>query len=199
MSQVELIERAVKVLQCGGVVAYPTDTLYGLAVDPRSAEAVRRLFAIKRREPGHAVPLIAADLPQAEAAAVFDRRARRVAHAFWPGPLSIVVPATDRLCAEVRAEDGSVAVRVPSHRVPRELAAAFGFCITATSANRTGAPATASAAIVAAVLGSDLDLLLDAGDSPGGPPSTIVDLRGAKPILVRSGAVAWDRVLRSIE
>jgi L-threonylcarbamoyladenylate synthase len=194
-----LIDRAVKVLQRGGVVAYPTDTLYGLAADPRSVEAVRRLFAIKRREPGHAVLLIAADLAQAELAAVFDRRARRAAHAFWPGPLSIVLPATDRPCAEVRADDGTVAVRVPAHPLSRELAAAFGFCITATSANRTGHPATGSATVVAATFGDDVDLLLDAGDSPGGPPSTIVDLRGATPMLVRRGAVAWDRVLRSIE
>jgi len=193
-----LIERAIAVLRGGGVVAYPTDTLYGLAVDPRSAQAVRRLFAIKGRTAGHAVPLIAADLEQGEAAAVFDERAKRAARVFWPGPLSIILPATATLCSEVLAVDGSVAVRVPAHPVSRALAAGLGFCITATSANLSGEPPTASATVVAASLGDRIDFLLDGGESPGGPPSTLIDLRGAAPRLVRAGAVAWDRVLRSI-
>ena len=87
------VERAVEVIRQGGVVAYATDTLYGLAVDPRSAAAVARLFAVKGRQPGHAIPLIAADLGQAEQAATFDPLARRLAEAFWPGPLSLVLDA----------------------------------------------------------------------------------------------------------
>jgi L-threonylcarbamoyladenylate synthase len=199
MLKPEVIEQAVAVLRSGGVVAYPTDTLYGLAVDPRSAEAVLKLFAVKGRSSGHPVPLIAADMEQATAAAVFDERATSAARTFWPGPLSLVLPATATLCAEVLAPDGSVAIRVPAHPLSRALAAGFGFCITATSANLTGELATASAAVVAASLGHRLDFVLDAGDSPGGAPSTIVDLRSATPRLVRAGAVAWDRVLRSIE
>jgi len=88
---------------------------------------------------------------------------------------------------------------VPAHHMARALAEAFGFCITATSANLTGEPPTASARMVSATLGKIVDLVLDGGDSPGGPPSTIVDLRGAAPRLVRAGAIAWDRVLRSIQ
>jgi L-threonylcarbamoyladenylate synthase len=193
------IARAVRILRDGGVVAYPTDTLYGLAVDPRSPDAVRRLFAVKARERGHAVPLIAADVEQATAAAVFSEQATRAAEAVWPGAVSFVLPANDVICREILAADGSVAVRVPASAISRALAAGLGFCITATSANLTGEPASASPAVVAASLGSRIDLMLDGGDSPGGPPSTIVDLRGAAPRLVRAGAVDWDRVLRSIQ
>jgi L-threonylcarbamoyladenylate synthase len=193
------IERAVVVLRNGGIVAYPTDTLYGLAVDPRLADAVRRLFAVKGREHGHAVPLIAADVRQAEDAAVFDDCARRVAAMFWPGPLSLVLPARETICTDIAASDGSVAVRVAAHPIAHALAAGLGFCITATSANLTGRAPTSSPAVVSAALGDRVDFVLDGGKSPGGPPSTIVDLRGPQPLLVRHGAIAWDRVLRSIE
>lgn len=194
-----LMEQAIVVLRSGGVVAYPTDTLYGLAVDPRSAVAVQRLFDVKRREPGHAVPLIAADADQAEQVAVFTARARRLAAALWPGPLSLVLDAHPAVSRELLAGDGTVAVRVPAHDVARALAAGFGFCLTATSANLTGEPPTSSPAVVRQSIGDRIDFLLDAGDSPGGPPSTIVDLRMAEPRLVREGAVPWERVLRSIE
>ena len=180
-------------------MAYPTDTLYGLAVDPRSAVAVAKLFSVKRRVPGHAIPLIAADEAQAELAGAFTPVARRLVRVFWPGPLSIVVAATDQVCAGVRAADGSVAVRVPDSGVARALAGAFGFCITATSANLTGEPPTASADAVRDTLAGRVDYILDAGDAPGGEPSTIVDARGSTIRLVRAGVVPWKRVLESLE
>lgn len=195
----EAIRRAVNVLQTGGIVAYPTDTLYGLAVDPRSAEAVRRLFDVKGRQAGHAVPLIAAGIAQAGEAARLDDRARRAAAAFWPGPLSLVLPAREAVRDELLGADRTIAVRVPDHPVARALAEGLGFCITATSANLTGQPATSSPELVTRSLGDRIDLVLDVGASPGGPPSTIVDLRGPEPRLLREGAIAWDRVLRSIQ
>lgn len=194
-----MITRAVAILRAGGVVAYPTDTLYGLAVDPRSPAAVRRLFEVKGREHGQPLPLIAADLEQAALAAVFDERALRLAAACWPGPLSLVLDARPGLAREVLGADGSVAVRVPASEVARELAARYGFCLTATSANLSGQPPTSSPSIAQQALGKSIDFVLDAGESPGGPPSTIVDLRGSTPRLVRAGAIAWERVLRSIE
>src|SRR6188508_3088299 len=117
--------RAIAILRSGGVVAYPTDTLYGLAVDPRSTRAVERLFEIKKREPGKAVPLIAASVEQASEAAVFDERARHVAESFWPGALSIVLQARTVVRSEILAADGSVAVRVPAHPISQALAAGF--------------------------------------------------------------------------
>ena len=193
----QLIARACAVLREGGVVAYPTDTFYGLAVDPRRPDAVARLFAVKGRPAGQAVPLIAADEAQAEAAGELNDRARHLARAFWPGPLSLVVPARPVICGEAAASDGTIAVRVPDSAIARQLARAFGFCITATSANPSGQPATTSAASVADGV-TGIDLLLDGGETPGGAPSTLVDVR-AEPRLVRPGAIAWERVLRSIE
>ena len=197
--QDEGIARAVEILRAGGVVAYPTDALYGLAVDPRSPDAAARLFAVKRREPGHAIPLIAADERQAAQAGAFTPNARQLAQAFWPGPLSIVLRATPAIDPQLLAADGTIAVRVPNSDVARALAVGLGFCITATSANLSGAPATASAVIVHATLADRVDYILDTGDAPGGEPSTIVDVRDEVSRLVRAGAVPWKRVLESLE
>jgi L-threonylcarbamoyladenylate synthase len=199
MERTSDVERAVQVLRRGGVVAYATDTLYGLAVDPRSPAAVARLFAVKARQPGHAIPLIAADPAQAEQAATFDPVARRLAAAFWPGPLSLVLDARAGLDEAVLAGDRSIAIRVPGSTVARGLAAAFGGCITATSANLSGRPSATEPDEVSPELAGRIDLRLDTGPAPGGAPSTIIDTREGSLRLVRAGAVAWDRVLRSIK
>jgi L-threonylcarbamoyladenylate synthase len=197
----EVIARAANVLRQGGLVAYPTDTLYGLAVDPRNSDAVARLFAAKGRGVQSAIPLIAASLEQAQGAAILDQRALRLAHAFWPGPLTIVAPPRGGLAPAVLGGGTTVAVRVPAHAVARALAAALGFCITATSANRSGeSPAVTGVDVAAAfATGSDVDMLLDAGAVAGGPPSTIVEIGEESPRLIRAGAVSWDRVLESLK
>lgn len=192
------IAAAVDVLRAGGVVAFPTDTLYGLAVDPRRHDAIDRLFLLKGRDSTAAVPLIAASLEQVLAAANLAGRARRAAEAFWPGPLSIVAPATACIARNALAAGTTVAIRVPAHVVATRLAAAFGFALTATSANRSGERAADSADAVADAL-PDVDLLLDAGRSPGGAPSTIISFDDAGPVLVRAGAVAWERVIKSLQ
>ena len=193
------VREAVDVLRRGGVVAYPTDTLYGLAVDPRSDAAVERLFAVKGRERRQAIPLIAADSEQAALAGRLTPEASRLARAFWPGPLSIVVEAQPLLSAAVISEDGTIAVRVPAHPLACELARAFRFCVTSTSANLSGHPATASPDVVAATLADRVDLLLDGGTAPGGPPSTMLAFRDGAPVLLRAGAIAWERVLKFLE
>ena len=192
------IAQAVEVLRGGGVVAFPTDTLYGLAADPRDGDAIARLFALKGRAMTVAVPLIASDFEQAVTAAEFGPMPRRLADAFWPGPLSLVVPAKPGISPTVLAGGSTVAIRVPAHAVARELARAFGFCVTATSANPSGhRPPDYADAVVQAL--PDVDLLLDAGHVPGGEPSTIVSFDNDIPILVRAGALAWDRVLKSLQ
>ncbi len=196
-----VIARAADVLRHGGLVAYPTDTVYGLAVDPRNSAAVARLYAAKGRGSQSAIPLIAASLEQAEEAALFGERELRLARALWPGPLTMVVPPRVDLAAAVLGGGTTVAVRVPAHAVARALAGAFGFCITATSANRSGeAPAVTGADVAAAFgAGSDVDLLLDAGVVAGGSPSTIVEIGEDGPRLIRAGAVPWNRVLESLK
>jgi len=188
-----------ELLARGGVVAYPTDTLYGLAVDPRNPSAVARLFAVKRRAPGSAVPLIAADLNQVERAGVMDQIARRLGQRFWPGPLSLVIPSAPEVDEGIRQGTGTIAIRVPAHPVARTLAQLLGFPIAATSANISGEPPALVATEVAALLGDRIDLIVDSGRTPGGPPSTIVDVAGGEVRLIRAGAVPWERVLEFLK
>ena len=190
---------AVDALRRGSIVAYPTDTLYGLAADPANDAAMERLFEVKRRDRTQPIPLIAADVEQACVAGQFGSDERRVARSFWPGPLAVVVTARASLSTLAVADDGTVAIRVPAHVLARELASAFGACITATSANVSGHPPTASPDDVAASLGDRIDLLLDGGAAPGGAPSPIVSLRNGVVTLVRTGAIAFDRVLESLK
>jgi L-threonylcarbamoyladenylate synthase len=185
-------------LRAGMVVAYPTDTLYGLAVDPRQDGAVERLFALKGRSARIALPLVAADVDQARDAGELGPAELTLAAAFWPGPLSIVVPARSLVSRGVLGGGTTVAIRVPAHPAARALAAAAGFCITATSANVSGEPAAVWADEVARML-PGVDVVLDAGRAAGGPPSTIVAVTQAGPLLVRAGAVAWDRVIKSLQ
>ena len=199
MPDVAAIASAVDALRGGGVVAYPTDTLYGLAVDPRREDATERLYAAKGRDASVAMPLIASTVEQAKDVAVFGERELRLALAFWPGPLTIVMPARAVVARSILGGGTTVAVRVPSHAVARALCATFGFPLTATSANRSGRPPAASAADVVNGFVTGIDVILDGGLVPGGPPSTIVEIGAAGPRLVRSGAVAWERVLESLE
>jgi len=188
---------AVAALQRGGVIAYPTETFYGLGADPLSAAAVARVFGVKARVEGQSLPLIAADLAQARRVADVTGAAARLAARFWPGPLTLVVPALAPF-AEGAQRLGTVAIRVPDHAVARALAAAFGSPITSTSANLSGEP-PASVVSELGGIAPRLDVVVDGGRTPGGLPSTIVDVTGGAPTLVRAGAIAWDRVLESLE
>ena len=194
-----LMIQAAGILAAGGLIAFPTDTVYGLAADPRQEEAVERLYEAKGRDPGMAIPLIAGSLEQALAAAHMGGPEQRLAMAFWPGPLSLVVPASPAIVATMRGPGGTVALRVPDHAVARALALALGFPITATSANLSGDPPAASAGSLTPALVARLDAIVDAGAAPGGPPSTIVELTPDGPRLVRAGAIAWERVLTFLE
>ena len=193
----EVIAAAVRVLRAAGVVAYATDTLYGLAVDPRLEEAVSRLFNVKGRSEHIAIPLIAADVAQARTVGQFGELELRLAREFWPGPLTLVVPARPGLTAALLAGRQTIAIRVPAHAVARALAAALGCPITSTSANVSGGAAPASPQQLDAAIAAGIDAVIDSGAAPGGAPSTIVDATSGRLQLLRAGAIAWERVLRS--
>lgn len=183
----------------GGIVAFPTDTLYGFAVNVRDAAAVRRLFDVKGRSARAALPLIAASTQQVVAATgPLTAREAALTAAFWPGPLSIVRDAPAWLPAEVHGGHRTVAIRVPNHRVARQLAEAFGGIIAATSANRSGDPAAVSAADLGDLADDPRVMVVDGGATTGGAPSTLVDVRGSQPVCLREGAVPWSRVLDSL-
>jgi L-threonylcarbamoyladenylate synthase len=190
-----VIERAAVAIREGGIVAFPTDTLYGLAVDPFSRDAVRRLFALKGRAASQAIALVAADRTQVELRlGELSPLAGALADGFWPGPLTLIIAASPRLADEVTSGTRRVGVRVPAHNVARLLCQMVGGPVTATSANVSGHQPTSTAAAIEPAIRARIELLLDAGETPGGAPSTIVDVTGREARLVRTGAIAWERI-----
>ena len=188
--------QAVSALGRGGVVAFPTETFYGLAVDPRSATAVKRVFEVKRRAPDQPLPLIASGVDQIiDHVGTMTPLAARLASCGWPGPLTLIIPASSLLCDDVHLSTGKVAVRVPADAVARALARSAGHAITSTSANISGHPPASTPEHVVASFGSGIDVLIDSGPTPAGLPSTIIDATGGVPVLVRAGAIPWERVL----
>jgi len=193
------VARAAGILLGGGLVVFPTDTLYGLAADPRHAGGVARVYHAKGRSTSHALPLIAGDVAQVEALAkALPAATRRLAGRFWPGPLTLIIDAAATMVSRVHGGTGRVAVRVPDQAVARALALQLGFPVVATSANRSGSPASRLAEIAAAALEGDVDLVLDSGPTAGGEPSTIVDARGGTPTLIRAGAIPFSLVLEAL-
>ena len=194
----EALRSAANTLAHGLIVAFPTETFYGLAVDPRNPEAVGRLYRAKRRGDA-AIALIAADLPQIEReVGRLSPTMRHLAAHFWPGPLTLIIEVWPSLAEQIHGGLRTVGVRVPNHPVARQLAREVDYPLTATSANLSGRKAASTADEVAASLGDAVALILDAGPTPGGMPSTVVDVQGERPVLVRGGAVAWARVLESL-
>jgi L-threonylcarbamoyladenylate synthase len=194
------LDPVVAWLRGGGLVVYPTDTFYAVAADPTSATAIESLYDWKGRAAEAALPLIAADVEQvADWFGALEGPSARLAARFWPGPLSLLLPAGGRIAAVVHAGSGSVAVRVPRHPVARALAAAWGGPLPATSANRSGHPAASRVDAIGPGVSDRRVLVVDAGATAGGAASTIIDARVAPPRLVRAGVVPWSRVLESID
>ena len=189
------IDEAVERLRAGGLVAFPTETVYGLGADASQAAAVERIFAVKRRPLGH--PLIV-HLPEAAAldgwAAHVPGTARRLAEAHWPGPLTLLVERSGRVPDIVTGGRPTVGVRVPAHPLAQRLLRAFGGGLAAPSANRFGKVSPTTAAHVRADLGADVDLVLDGGPCAIGVESTIVDCTSDPPTLLRHGAVTIEEL-----
>ena len=196
----DTLAAAVRTLHDEGVVAYPTETFYGLAADPRSSAAIEKVYSLKGRRSSMPLPLIAASVEQVrDHVGEMTPLAEQLALRGWPGPLTLIIVASPALCASLQLTDGTVAVRVAGDSVARALAAAAGHAITSTSANRSGEPSSATAQQVIDAFGDRLDMLIDSGPMPGGLPSTIVDATGDAPVLVRAGAMAWNRVLEFLD
>jgi L-threonylcarbamoyladenylate synthase len=202
MTDSDILARAADLIAHGEVVAYPTETFYGLAADPRNAHAIERVFAAKGRRSDEPLPLIAAHLIQVERwFGALSPLAAKLANEFWPGPLTLVLPlpADHALPANLTAGRDNIAVRVPKHLLARTLAGDVGGMITSTSANPSGTPPATTADEVRRTLADRVAMVIDGGTTPGGAPSTIVDVIGVQPRLVRAGVIAWERVLSSLQ
>jgi L-threonylcarbamoyladenylate synthase len=192
------VRAAAEALRRGGLVAYPTETFYALGALAADAAAVARLARAKGRPDGKPLPLLAADRAGVEGVAVLDGPLARLADAFWPGPLTLVLPARAGLAPEVTAGTGTVGIRVPSAEVARALAREAGGALVSTSANLAGEPPPVSADALAPALRARLDAVLDGGATPGGLPSTVAALEGGALRVVRAGAIAPQALERAL-
>ena len=193
-----MITRAVEVLRAGGLVAFPTETVYGLGADAANPRALRRLFEVKGRPTDHPVIVHVARAAQLDD---FGRDVPDVAHAFaeafWPGPLTIIVLRNpDRVAPEATGGRETVGIRVPDHPVALELLDAFGGGVAAPSANRFGRVSPTTAQHVRDDLGADVDVVLDGGPSAVGVESTIVDVSWPQPVVLRIGGISDDELQR---
>jgi len=192
------VREALDYLKRGGAVVLPTDTLYGLAVDILNPAAVQRVFAIKGRSSDLALPILVDDWAGVEMVASHrSNLAQQLAESYWPGPLTLVLPKRTGISDLVTGGRETVAVRSPDHWVPRRLIEQLGRPLTGTSANISGSPDPNSLAEVRASLGSLVDYIISCGPSPMGTSSTIVDVTGDSPKLIREGAIPFQEILNS--
>lgn len=194
----DALSRAASVILSGGIVAVPTESFYGLAVNAMDETAVRRLLAVKRIEGGHPILLLvhaAETLPHC--VKNIPPSARRLMERFWPGGLTLVMQAAPGISPLLTAGTGKIGVRVSSHPVAAALAGSVGVPITGTSANITGEEPCVSAGEVRESLGNELDLVLDGGRTEGGKGSTVLDLTTEPPRILREGMIDAGQLDRS--
>ena len=184
------IENGVSILKRGGIIAYPTDTVYGLGACFNMPQAVERIYAVKERPLNMPLPLLLADVSQiGEVAESISPLAWLLIRSFWPGALTLVLNASAAVPDIIKASGKTVAVRIPAHPVPIALIKGLGAPIVGTSANLSGKPSPLTAGEVSEQLGDRIDLVIDGGRCPGGKESTIVDVTGDKPAIIRDRLV----------
>ena len=188
------IEEALRVVQDGGLVAFPTDTVYGLGANIFLPRAVERVFELKGRSRRQAMPVLVRSLEQAAGLASLPPQAVALADRFWPGGLTLVLVALEAAPELVTAGSGKIAVRLPHHPIPLALIEGLGAPITGTSANPSGHPPARTAAEVKGQMGERVDLVLEGGPPPGGRESTVVDLTGKAPLVLREGAIPQEEI-----
>jgi len=185
------LEQAISAMQHGGIVAFPTDTVYGIGASLAFPDALERIFELKGRDRDRPLPLLLASPAElAKVTGDVDPDLLRLAGAFWPGPLTIALPALDGLPSQVVADDGTVGVRVPDHSVALILAQRCGGAIAVTSANLSGQTPALRPEQIDPILADNLDLVLDGGIARGGLASTVIVLGDATISVIREGAIS---------
>jgi L-threonylcarbamoyladenylate synthase len=189
------VEAGISILKQGGIVAFPTDTVYGLGACANIPQAVKRVYQVKERPQNMALPLLLAHTSQiSEVAELVPQIAWLLADKFLPGALTIVLYKSNSVSDIITAGGKTVAVRVPAHPVPVALAQGLGAPIVGTSANLSGRPSALTAGEVYSQFGDKIDLVIDGGRCPGGRESTIIDVTGETPVVLREGAISREEL-----
>lgn len=184
------LEEAIQLIQRGGVVAFPTDTVYGMGASLQHPEALRRVYDLKGRSPDKPLPILISRAEMIDRLSPEpDESLIELAMRFWPGPLTIVVPADSSLPGEVKAPDGTIGVRMPNHSIPLAIAERNGGAIAVTSANLTGHAPTHSAAEIRDTHALKVDLVLDGGRSPQENASTVIRVEDGDLVILREGVI----------
>jgi len=192
------LREAAEVVRRGGLIVYPTDTVYGLGCDPLNARAVRRVFEVKGRG-ARPLPVLASSIEDIGRIAELSDAALRLAEAFWPGPLTLVLPRKPVLPSVLTCGLPSVGVRIPGHGFAIELVRACGGLLVGTSANKSGRPPPRTAREALEELGGLVELVIDGGPTPLGIPSTVLDLTGPEPKLLREGPVKIGDIMSALK
>jgi L-threonylcarbamoyladenylate synthase len=189
------IDEAADIVRKGGIIAFPTDTVYGLGANPYIGKAVRRIYEIKQRPRNLPLPVLLADESQLDAIVTgIPRTARLLIEAFWPGGLTMVFPKADLFPGS--AGESSVAVRIPDYEITRTLIRKAGVPIIGTSANISSRPSAVDSVEVREQLGDAVDMIIDGGRCPGGIESTVVDVTGSSPVILREGAISAEKIVK---
>jgi L-threonylcarbamoyladenylate synthase len=194
-SDSEGIKKTARIILQGGVIAFPTETFYGLGADALDEKAVKRIFQVKGREEEKPLLLLVAERSQlSRLVQEVTPPAERLMEKFWPGPLTLVFKASSQISPLLTANTGKIGIRVSSHPVARALVQAVGRPITGTSANLSGQPSISTAPEVFRSLGETLEAILDGGRTAGGPGSTVLDISGPFPQVIREGAITREEL-----
>lgn len=194
----EAIERAVEVLAAGGLVAFPTDTVYGLAAHPENRRAVAHIYEVKQRSHRSPIALLLSDEAPLSRVTIFPEAARPLIRRFWPGGLTLVLPRTEAVSEEISPEP-TVGVRIPNLRLAIDLIRAAGGVLAVTSANRSGNPPALTADEVLEEVGGQIELIVDGGSCWGGVPSTVLDCTVWPPAVLRHGAVPEEAIRATLK
>jgi L-threonylcarbamoyladenylate synthase len=185
------IKKAAQIILQGGIIAFPTETFYGLAADALNEAALKKIFRVKKREEGKPLLLLIADKSWLKGLVQnVSPLAERLMDRFWPGPLTLVFNASLQLSPLLTADSGKIGIRLSPHPVTQALVQAVGRAITGTSANLSGQPGTLTAREVFQSLGESLDAVLDGGKTAGGPGSTVLDVSAPSPQIIREGMIS---------
>jgi L-threonylcarbamoyladenylate synthase len=191
------LDAAARRVRNGGIVAYPTDTVYGLGCDPYQSDAVNRLVQAKQRSRG-ALPVLVDSMTVARSLGEFDKTSKILAGRFWPGPLTLIVPVREKMPEAVTDDTQFVGLRIPKHEIALKLITRCGGRLVGTSANISGHASPRTAEKVLEELGTNIDLVLDGGPTPLGNESTVVKTIGKHLSIMRVGAISQDELLMAI-